>query len=124
MAANRLPAMAIEMRKYVGRLEGDLHDLTGRRAIDTTIFDPDDYAAAQALAGRLRAADSNGVVYDSVRDPRGAGLRGRVPPAATWAGHAAPPLGLSLGRHAHRAHAARRGSRAVTGAPGIARNRT
>ena len=71
MTANRLPAMAIDMREYVGRLDGPLHDLTHGQARETAVFDPDAYSAAQSLGARLRTAGSNGVVYNSVRDPRG-----------------------------------------------------
>jgi hypothetical protein len=33
------------------------------------VFHPDDYRAARALGAQLRAADSAGVVYPSVRQP-------------------------------------------------------
>ena len=37
----------------------------------TAVYDPDDYAAAQALGRRLRTAGSAGVAYRSVRHERG-----------------------------------------------------
>jgi hypothetical protein len=57
----------LDMRVLRARLEADLHDLRGLRPTCPEIYHPDDYSASQAVARRLRAAGSWGVVYDSVR---------------------------------------------------------
>lgn len=49
------------------RLSGELHDLRGLGDALPGIYDPDDYAAAHALARRLRGDGSAGVAYDSLR---------------------------------------------------------
>lgn len=48
-----------------------LHDLTERRDEAAEELRPDDYAASQALGQALHGAGSEGIVYPSVRDPRG-----------------------------------------------------
>jgi hypothetical protein len=68
MAATNEPAMKLEMRCYRTAVDGRLHDL---RKGWTTMLQPDDYAAPQALARELRAAGSDGVVYPSVRHAGG-----------------------------------------------------
>src|SRR5206468_7753092 len=59
----------VDMRVYVARLDGDLHDV--RVGAPPAIYDPDDYSAGQALALRLRSQGSNGILFNSVRDPGG-----------------------------------------------------
>lgn len=58
-------------RTYVGAIDAVLHDL--RRGDYARFLDPDPakYGAAQELARQLRDAGSNGIVYPSVRDPKG-----------------------------------------------------
>lgn len=60
------------MRVLIGRIDNRFADVAtlppARRA---RILAPDSYADSQPFAARLRAAGSNGVVYDSVRDPGG-----------------------------------------------------
>jgi hypothetical protein len=68
MAATNEPAMKLEMRCYRTAVDGRLHDL---RKGWTTMLQPVDYAAPQALARELRAAGSDGVVYPSVRHAGG-----------------------------------------------------
>ena len=64
------PACASTFRELIGAVDADLHDLrTGGFA---ACLDPDSYAESHALAARLRAQESNGVVYPSVRFPEGA----------------------------------------------------
>ena len=63
--------MELDMRVYAVDLAGDLHDLRGCQADYPDIYDPDGYAAGQALALRLRAASSNGIAFDSVRHDGG-----------------------------------------------------
>ena len=67
-ATAQLP-LDIDMRCYVGHVTKPLHDL--RPKTWSNMHDIDDYAAPQALARRLRAADAWGVVYHSVRAPDG-----------------------------------------------------
>lgn len=60
----------IEMRTYLTDLNGDLHDIRGRRDL-AAVYDSNNYAAGQVLGRELKAANSWGIVYDSVRDPGG-----------------------------------------------------
>lgn len=62
------PPIDVEMRCYRTAIDGRLHDLRGGWP---EAHDPADYAASQTLARGLRAGGSNGLVYDSVRDPGG-----------------------------------------------------
>jgi hypothetical protein len=68
LAATKEPSCTVEMRAYVARVRGELHDLRGGFP---EAHDPDSYAASQALSQILRANGSDGVVYDSVRRPGG-----------------------------------------------------
>jgi hypothetical protein len=68
LARTQEPAQRIEMRCYVTHIRACFHDIRGGHA---DLHSPDDYSASQAFARRLRAADSNGIVYDSVRNPGG-----------------------------------------------------
>ncbi len=62
------PPMKLEMRVLNVDLDGRLHDIRRRRRIRTGVYDPDSYAAGQALAlPPLRQNGSWGIVYDSVR---------------------------------------------------------
>ncbi|HWK45736.1 MAG TPA: RES family NAD+ phosphorylase [Stellaceae bacterium] len=80
-----------DMRVLVGRIDASLHDLA---AVPTeagaAVLDPEDYTAGQSLAARLKAADSNGVHYPSVRRPGGrcvGAFRPRVVGLPIQAGH-------------------------------------
>jgi hypothetical protein len=68
LARTREPAQQIQMRCYVSRIKGAFHDIRGGHP---QLHDPDDYTASQAFGRRLRRAESNGVVYDSVRHRSG-----------------------------------------------------
>ena len=70
----------LEMRTYLADLVGELHDIRGRRDL-AEIHDPDSYAAGQALGRDLKAVNSYGIVYDSVRHPRGECAAVLRPPA-------------------------------------------
>lgn len=59
----------VDMRAYVARLDGELHDV--REGAPTAINDPSDYGASQALGRRLRSEGSNGILFNSVRDQGG-----------------------------------------------------
>lgn len=61
------PRMELDMRVYVVDLDGDLHDLRGRKPDFALVYDKDNYAGGQHLAGTLRKDGSNGIAYDSLR---------------------------------------------------------
>lgn len=60
----------LDMRTYLADLAADLHDIRGRTDL-TRIYAPDDYTAGQALGRELKAVNSSGIVYGSVRHPGG-----------------------------------------------------
>jgi len=60
----------LDMRTYLADLGGDLHDIRGRRDLGA-VYDPNNYSASQALGRELKAVNSYGVVYDSIRDLEG-----------------------------------------------------
>jgi hypothetical protein len=71
------PAIDVDMRLITASVEAELHDLleaegeaanTDRYA---SVLDPDDYGASQALGRRLRAVQSWGIRYPSVRHAGG-----------------------------------------------------
>ncbi len=64
LARTREPATQLQMRSYHCHIACSLHDLRGGYP---AAHDPDDYGASQRLASALRAQNSSGVVYDSVR---------------------------------------------------------
>ncbi|MBC2652806.1 RES family NAD+ phosphorylase [Novosphingobium flavum] len=64
------PGWTSQFREIVLSVSADLHDLRGQ-ADAAAALEPDNYSAAQALAGTLRAAGSNGIVYPSVRHAGG-----------------------------------------------------
>lgn len=57
----------VDMRVYLARLTGDLHDI--RKGAPAAIYDSDDYSAGQAFGRRLRLDGSNGIFFNSVRHP-------------------------------------------------------
>lgn len=69
LAATRQQAMHLPMRLYHVAIDARLHDL--RPFGFEWAHDPDDYAPARALGARLLKSGSAGVVYRSVRRPRG-----------------------------------------------------
>lgn len=71
LAATSQAPQHLPMRLYSVAIEAKLHDLRPVGTVPPAIHDPDDYAAARALGRRLHAAGSAGVVYRSVRQPRG-----------------------------------------------------
>jgi hypothetical protein len=60
----------VQMRQYLADFVCEFHDIRGGPEYDR-YHDPDSYAESQALAGRLLASGSNGVVYRSVRHNAG-----------------------------------------------------
>jgi hypothetical protein len=71
LQATAQPAMHLPMRLYHVAIDARLHDLRPRLPAFEACHAPDDYAPSQALAQRLRAAGSDGVVYRSVRQAGG-----------------------------------------------------
>lgn len=71
MAATDEPAgWTSDFRELVGTIDQELHDVTDAETYNQ-LFDPNDYAAPQALAAELRTQAFNGIVYKSVRYPDG-----------------------------------------------------
>ncbi|HKX42653.1 MAG TPA: RES family NAD+ phosphorylase [Burkholderiaceae bacterium] len=67
--ATKQAAIDVDLRVYVAALAKPLHDVRAPRW--HAVHHPDDYGASQALARRLRLANSWGIVYRSVRDAGG-----------------------------------------------------
>jgi hypothetical protein len=61
------PPQELDMRVLRARADADMHDLRGMKSTLPAVYHPTDYSAGQALARALRAADSWGIAYDSVR---------------------------------------------------------
>lgn len=59
--------LQLDMQVLEAKLRGRLHDLRGLAGLLPAIYHPEDYTASRTLAQQLRAADSAGIVYDSVR---------------------------------------------------------
>lgn len=71
MRASREPPMHLEMRVYYADLDAEFHDIRGLRAKLPGVYAPDSYADSQPFGRALRATQSWGIYYDSVRDPGG-----------------------------------------------------
>jgi len=71
LAATRQGPMHLPMRLYHVAVDAKLHDLRPLEPAFETCHDPADYTAARRLGRTLRSAGSVGVVYRSVRHPRG-----------------------------------------------------
>lgn len=71
MAATGEPAQELDMRVYAVDLDADLHDIRGMRDSHPAYYHPTSYAVSRQLAGTLKTAGSNGIVYLSVRDQSG-----------------------------------------------------
>lgn len=67
LRATSQPHMELDMRVYLVDLEGELHNLRGRKTTQPPIYHPDNYAAGQYLGRELHKSGSNGIVYDSLR---------------------------------------------------------
>ncbi len=61
------PAIDVDMRVVLAQLDAPLHDLRALGKRGAALFDPDLYAAPQALGRQLREAGSWGVQFPSVR---------------------------------------------------------
>jgi hypothetical protein len=71
LRATSEPRIELDMRVYAVDLDAVLHDIRGMRDTMPGIYDPDGYAASQALATEVRNSGSSGLAYDSVRKPGG-----------------------------------------------------
>jgi hypothetical protein len=71
--ATHEPPIEIDMRSYASNIDARLHDIRGLQTKLRKIYDPDPahYGTAQAFARELRDSGSNGITYNSVRDPGG-----------------------------------------------------
>lgn len=82
----------LQMRVYHVDASGDLHDLRPLRSLRAELYDPDSYSASQAFGRELRAADSMGLVYNSVRHDGGECVAVFKPRALANCRHAAQML--------------------------------
>jgi hypothetical protein len=62
------PSGRVEARQYLADFDAAFHDVRSRRRY-RALYSPRSYRRSQKLGERLRAAGSNGIAYDSVRDP-------------------------------------------------------
>lgn len=89
LAATNEGPMHLPMRLYRVAIDARLHDLRPAAAAAPAVHDPDSYEAARALARKLRATGSAGVVYRSVRRERGQCVGLFTPRGAKGCHHAA-----------------------------------
>jgi len=78
------PAIEVDMRSYSCTIKVSLHDIRDNPVSFSDLYDPDSYTSSQMFATRVREQGSNGIVYDSVRDPGGecvAIFRANIPQA-------------------------------------------
>ncbi len=71
LARTREDAIDVDLRLIAADLEAPLHDLRPLRESDPAVYDPVHYGASQVLGRALRAQDSWGVLYHSVRHAGG-----------------------------------------------------
>jgi RES domain-containing protein len=64
-------ATKAEMRAIQTKVEARVHDIRGRQRDYPSLYDPVNYEASQAWAFARWNEGSQGIVYDSVRDPEG-----------------------------------------------------
>jgi hypothetical protein len=64
LARTAEPPLQLQMRCYRTSIDASLHDIRGGYR---ELHSPDDYLASQRCGRELRAANANGIVYDSVR---------------------------------------------------------
>lgn len=62
--------MEIDMRTYLTDVVSELHDIRGRGDL-IDVYNPNSYAAGQALGRELKAINAWGIAYDSVRHKGG-----------------------------------------------------
>jgi hypothetical protein len=61
----------VQVRAYLADFHSLFVDIRERRPAFDRLYDPHDYSASQRFARRLLDSGANGIVYRSVRDPRG-----------------------------------------------------
>jgi hypothetical protein len=71
MRATNQDPIELDMRVYHVRVAGNMHDLRGLQEDFRAEYSRTSYAASQALATQLRAQDSMGITWDSVRHAGG-----------------------------------------------------
>ena len=71
MAATREPPMRLQMRLYTVDAKGRVTALRKASQAEPRIVDPDNYGYTQAIGRTLRAEGALGILYPSVRHPRG-----------------------------------------------------
>lgn len=84
------PPMEIDMRSYQSEIHTTLHDIRGQPQQWQAVYDKNSYAASQILAIELRTSGSNGLVYDSTRQPQGecvAIFRANIPEPVVQGSH-------------------------------------
>lgn len=64
------PAIETTCRVFLGKIDANLHDVRDQKEWLDCYYDAD-YTQSQKLAVALRDQDSDGIVYKSVRDPKG-----------------------------------------------------
>jgi RES domain len=70
LARTREASMEVDMRTYLTDVAGEFHDIRGRSDL-ADVYSRDSHAAGQALGRALKAENSWGVAYDSVRHAGG-----------------------------------------------------
>lgn len=92
----------VAARQYLADFDAAFHDVRNRRRF-RALYSPTSHRRSQPFGARLRAAGSNGIVYDSVRDPGHACLVAFKPSlvrnvrqgahfAFTWSGGPVPEI--------------------------------
>jgi len=71
MRATAEEPMLLSMRAVVAVLKGELHDIRGLKSKLSHVYSPTSYTQSQAFARKLWDQGSKGIVYDSVRHPKG-----------------------------------------------------
>ncbi|MGY4207026.1 hypothetical protein ACVK00_000396 [Burkholderia sp. PvR073] len=71
LAATKEPPMRQQMRLYTVYAQGEVADVRTWPQRSPALLDPLDYSAGQAFGRAVRHAGGAGIVYPSVRDPRG-----------------------------------------------------
>ena len=61
----------VQVRAYKADFNAVFQDIRAERREFTPLYDPDSYIASQAFGRTMFESGSNGIVYRSVRDPRG-----------------------------------------------------
>jgi len=71
LRATQEPAMEITMRVYTLGLKASMCDIRDLQEEMKSVYNPDDWSVGRLLGAKIRAQDMPGIVYFSVRDPKG-----------------------------------------------------